>query len=285
MASTRPSPRRDPVLLYRIQSDFAAGLAPAQIAERLSLPVYTVTLALRRDGNPSALPDPYGLAQRRADRRDATLLYWVGYVAACGAVYDGPVPTVVLDVDPRDVPHVETMLQDLSERHLGCEFCQSSARGLQAYIRDRDLGRLLLHWGIPGGDRTGSVPLRFVPAALLPHFVRGYLEGGRGTPPFGTRTTPSAAASIGRVVFEGPPAFLETLRKALRPHAEGQGTVAVRRDGTGRLTYTGRAASRVVRFAYRDAARSLPRLDRLRQTLRASGHAARSGRLRPRRRG
>ncbi|MDQ7843804.1 MAG: hypothetical protein QN141_09045 [Armatimonadota bacterium] len=282
MASTRPSPRRDPVLLYRIQSDFAAGLAPAQIAEKLSLPVYTVTTALRRDGSPGALPDPYSLAQRRADQRDATLLYWVGYVAACGAVYDGPTPTVVIDLDPRDIPHVERMLADLTDRHPGCEFCQSSARGLQAYIRDRALGRLLLHWGIPDGSRADSVPLHFIPAALLPHFVRGYLEGGRGTPPFGGRTTPGSVGAIRRVVFEGPPTFLAALREALRPHVDGRGTLVIRR-GTGRLTYTGRAAPRVVRFAYRDADRSLPRLDRLRQTLRLPGPAAQNGRLRARR--
>jgi len=286
MAPTRPSPRRDPVLLYRIQSDFAAGLAPAQIAERHSLPVYTVTQVLRRDGNPRALPDPYGLAQRRADHRDSALLYWVGYVAACGVVYDGAIPTVVLDVDPRDTAHIESLLADLSERHLGCEYCRSSSRGLQAYIRDRDLGRLLLHWGIPGSDRSsGSVPLHFIPASLLPHFVRGYLEGGRGTPPFGTRTTPASAAAIGKIIFEGPTAFLEALQKALRPQAEGRGTLAVRRGGSGRLTYTGRAALRLLRFAYRDTTRSLPRLDRLRQTLRTSGHDPGNGTRRSRRRG
>jgi hypothetical protein len=277
MASTRPSPRRDPVLLYRIQSDHAAGLAPAQIAEKHSLPVYTVTQALRRDSRPRALPDPYGLAQRRPDHRDATLLYWVGYVAACGAVYDGAMPTLVLDVDERDITHIDALLADLCEGRPGCEFCQSSTRGLQAYIRDRDLGRLLLRWGIPGDDRSVSVPIAFIPSPLLPHFVRGYLEGSRGTPPFGTRTTPTNAAAVSKVVFEGAPAFLEALRKALRPHAEAPGTLLVRRSGAAVLTYTGRPALRILRFAYRDAARSLPRADRLRQTLHAHPRVRRRG--------
>jgi len=277
MASTRPSPRRDPVLLYHIQSDFAAGLAPAQIAEKHSLPVYTVTQALRRDRRPRALPDPYGLAQRRADHRDAALLYWVGYVAACGAVYDGAMPTLVLNVDERDIEHVEALLTDLCEGRPGCEYCQSSTRGLQAYIRDRDLGRLLLRWGIPGDDRSTSVPISFVPSSLLPHFVRGYLEGARGTPPFGTRSTPSSTGSVGKVVFEGPASFLEALRKVLRPHAEGTGTLLVRRNGEGVLTYTGRSALRVLRFAYRDPARSLPRADRLRQALHSHPRSRRRG--------
>lgn len=277
MASTRPSPRRDPVLLYRIQSDHAAGLAPAQIAEKHSLPVYTVTQALRRDSRPRALPDPYGLAQRRPDHRDAALLYWVGYVAACGAVYDGAMPTLVLNVDERDVAHVDALLTDLCEGRPGCEYCQSSTRGLQAYIRDRDLGRLLLRWGIPGDDRSVSVPISFIPATLLPHFVRGYLEGGRGTPPFGTRTSPATASAVSKIVFEGSAAFLEALRKALRPHAEGTGTLLVRRSGEGVLAYSGRSALRVLRFAYRDPARSLPRADRLRQALHAHPRSPRRG--------
>ncbi|HEU5298801.1 MAG TPA: hypothetical protein VFW08_04830 [bacterium] len=277
MASTRPSPRRDPVLLYRIQSDHAAGLAPAQIAEKHSLPVYTVTQALRRDSRPRALPDPYGLAQRRPDHRDAALLYWVGYVAACGAVYDGAMPTLVLNVDERDVAHVDALLTDLCEGRPGCEYCQSSTRGLQAYIRDRDLGRLLLRWGIPGDDRSVSVPISFIPATLLPHFVRGYLEGGRGTPPFGTRTSPATPSAVSKIVFEGSAAFLEALRKALRPHAEGTGTLLVRRSGEGVLAYSGRSALRVLRFAYRDPARSLPRADRLRQALHAHPRSPRRG--------
>lgn len=277
MASTRPSPRRDPVLLYRIQSDFAAGLAPAQIAEKHSLPVYTVTQALRRDARPRALPDPYSLAQRRPDHRDASLLYWVGYVAACGAVYDGAMPTLVLNVDQRDMGHVDALLADLCEGRPGCEYCQSSTRGLQAYIRDRDLGRLLLRWGIPGDDRSTSVPISFIPTPLLPHFVRGYLEGGRGTPPFGTRTTPASASAVSKIVFEGSAAFLEALRKALRPHAEGAGTLLIRRSGEGVLAYRGRSALRILRFAYRDPARFLPRADRLRQALHTHPRSRRRG--------
>lgn len=269
MTPTRRIPRRDPVLLYRIQSDFAAGLAPAQIAEKHALPVYTVTQALRRDRRPQALPDPYGLSQRSGAHRDATLLYWVGYVAACGAVYDGAIPTLVLDLDPRDLEHVQTLVDDLCQGRVGPEICRSSTHGLQAYIRDRDLGRLLVRWGIPGDDRSaGSVPIAFIPPSLLSHFVRGYLEGARGTSPLGGRTTPASAGAVRTVVFAGPPAFLDALRAALRPHAGNAGILSVRRAGGGVLTYRGRAAQRVLRFAYRDAARSLPRADRLRKTLR-----------------
>ena len=44
-----------------------------------------VTQALRRDGN-GRLPDPYVLSQRERGVGDATLVYWVGYIAACGSV-------------------------------------------------------------------------------------------------------------------------------------------------------------------------------------------------------
>ncbi len=107
-------------------------------------------------------------------------------------------------------------------------------------------------------------------------------DGGKtftdgGTPPFGTRSTPSSAGSVGKVVFEGPASFLEALRKALRPHAEGTGTLLVRRSGEGVLAYTGRSALRVLRFAYRDPARSLPRADRLRQALHSHPRSRRRG--------
>jgi len=272
MIPTRP-PRRDPVLLYRIQSDFAAGLAPAQIAEKHALPVYTVTQALRRDRSPHALPDPYALLGRARGSREAALVYWVGYAAACGALYDGPVPTLVLDVDPRDRAHVDTLLDDLCDGRPACEYCSSSTRGLQAYIRDRDLGRLLVRWGIPGVDRSaGSVPVALIPAPLLSHFVRGYLEGGRRRPPFGLQVTPRSLVEVRKIVLAGPPAFLEALRKALRGHVQSAGTLQAGRRGAASLTYRGAAARRLLRFAYRGAARSLPRAERLRRSLRLPVH-------------
>lgn len=279
MTPTRRTPRRDPVLQYHIQSDFAAGLALSQIAEKHALPEHTVAQALRRDRDPQALPDPFSIAQRARNGRDAALLYWVGYVASCGSVYDGAIPTVVLDVDPRDRGHVESVLEDLCGGRLGHEYCSSTTRGLQVYIRDRDLGRLLVRWGLPGDDRSaGSVPIALIPTSLLSHFVRGCLEGARRTPPFGMRTTPVSPASVGKVVFTGPESFIAALREAMEPTVLGTGTFRPpTRNGEATLVYEGRAALRVMRFAYRDAARSIPRADRLRRALQTSGHRARRG--------
>lgn len=234
--------------------------------------------ALRRDRDPQALPDPFSLAQRARNGRDAALLYWVGYIAACGSVYDGPIPTLVLDVDPRDRGHVETVLDDLCAGRPGHEYCRSTTRGLQVYIRDRDLGRLLVRWGLPGDDRSaGSVPVALIPTSLLSHFVRGCLEGARRTPPFGMRTTPVSAASVRKVVFTGPGGFVTALREAMRPTVLGMGTFTLARKGKATLAYEGRAALRVMRFAYREAARSIPRADRLRRALETSGRRARRG--------
>src|SRR3990170_5978703 len=97
MTQARRFPRRDPLLLFRLQTDFAAGLAPAQIAEKHALSLYVVTQALRRDGN-GRLPDPYVLSQRDRERGDATLVYWIGFIAACGARFDAATPTPFLAI-------------------------------------------------------------------------------------------------------------------------------------------------------------------------------------------
>jgi hypothetical protein len=259
MTQARRFPRRDPLLLFRLQTDFAAGLAPAQIAEKHALSLYIVTQALRRDGN-GRLPDPYVLSRREREGGDATLLYWIGYIAACGSVFDGPNPTLVLDIDTDDLAHVHTLVEDLCDGRPGLESCQSSTRGLQVYIRDRNLGRLLVRWGIPGGDRaTEAVPVEFIPHGLVSHFFRGYIEGGRETPPFGAGRVPGSPKAVRRVVLTGPHDFLTALKGLLPPDLRRAGTISGRAPGPARLTYDGESAGDLLRFAYKDAARSLPR--------------------------
>lgn len=268
MTPTRRIPRRDPVLQYQIQSDFAAGLALSQIAEKHALPEHTVAQALRHDRGSQSLPDPFSLAHRARNGQEALLLYWLGYIAAAGSVYDGSIPTVVIDIDSRDRGHVEMISQDLRGGRSGYEFCQSTTRGLQVYIRDAELGRLFVRWGLPGYDRSaGNVPVGLIPRSLLSHFIRGWLEGAPLTSPFGGGTIPASPAAIDSVAFTGPLSFVEALRKALQPIALGMGTLAPAGGGETTLAYQGRAALRVMRFAYRDAARSSPRADRLRETL------------------
>lgn len=270
MVTTRRLPRRDPFQLFQIQSDFAAGLALTDIAAKYALPLPAVTRIVRNRRREDGLLDPFQLAQDTTRMHSATLLYWLGYVAACGRLYQhGPSPTLVLDVDSRDVEHIRTLTDDLCAGRPCCEMCESSHNGLQAYIRDRELGQLLIQWGVPGADPVeGSVPIAFIPASLLPHFLRGYLEGGRGTPPFGQRLTPASLAAVRTVTVIGPEQFIQALGGALRKHAgAGIGTVRARRDKLHTLTYRGRTARQIVKFAYRKATRSLPRAARLMHAL------------------
>lgn len=267
---TRRFPRRDPLLLFRLQSDFAAGLAPAQIAQKHALSLYVVTQALRRDGH-GRLPDPHALAGRERERGDGTLVYWIGFIAACGAVFDGPNPTVVLDIDSADLPHVHTLVEDLCDGRPGLESCQSSTRGLQVYIRDRTLGRQLVRWGIPGTDRaTEAVPVDFIPRGLVSHFVRGYIEGGRDTPPFGQGRVPGSLRAVRRVTLAGPQDFLTALRASLPPDLRRDGRISGRGSRAATLTYDGSGSTELLRFAYRDVTRSLPRAAALQRGLAAT---------------
>lgn len=263
---TRRFPRRDPFQLFQIQSDFAAGLDPTDIAAKHELPVPAVMQIIRSRRRDDGLLDPFQLTQDSARLGSTNQIYWLGYIAACGRLYQqGPSPTLVLNVDPRDVTHIHTLTEDLCAGRPTCEFCQSSQNGLQAYIRDRELGQLLAQWGVPGTDPTeGSVPISFIPGSLLSHFVRGYLEGGHLAPPLGQKVSPASLASVRTVALAGPQEFVTTMSAALRRHLGiGAGTTTRRRDGLHTLTYRGRTARRIVQFAYKNATRWLPRATKL----------------------
>lgn len=283
MNATRRFPRRDPYQLFRIQSDFAAGLDLQQVAAKHGMSVPAVTQIVRSRSRDSGLVDPFRLRQDGGRLRTTDQLYWLGYITAAGRLYQrGPAPTLVLDVDPRDVEHVRTLLDDLCEGRPVCEFCQSSRSGLQAYIRDRDLGHLLAQWGVPGANPAeGSVPISLIPPSLLPHFLRGYLEGGRGTSPFGRRSSPASPAAVRLITLTGPEEFVVALRAALsRYHGIGGGTITGRRDGLRLLSYRGRAAKQIMQYAYHNSTRSLPRAARLRQALEGRRNGSHKSRAR-----
>ncbi len=270
MPKARRLPRRDPLRLFQIQSDFAAGLAATDIAAKHELPVPAVLQIVRSHRHHDGLLDPFQLTQDGGQLGSATQIYWLGYIAACGRLYQqGPSPTLVLDVDRRDSKHINLLLEDLCTGRPSCEFCESSQNGLQAYIRDRELGHLLIHWGAPGADPVeGSVPISLIPAPLFSHFLRGYLEGGHQTPPFGRKVSPTSLASIHAVAFIGPEDFVTALGGALRKHVgSGSGKVAARKDGLHTLTYHGGAAKQIVQLAYRNVTRSLPRAAKLIQSI------------------
>ncbi len=268
MPKPRRLPRRDPLRLFQIQADFAAGLAATDIAVKHELPVPAVLQIVRSQRHQGGLVDPFQLTHGNGPTQlhGTTQMYWLGYIAACGRLYQqGPAPTLVLDVDRRDVAHVEAMVEDLCTGRPSCEFCESSRNGLQAYVRDRDLGHLLTQWGVPGADPVeGSVPISLIPSALFSHFLRGYLEGGHRTPPFGGKTSPASVPAIRTVAFIGPLEFVTALSEALRKHLGTRaGNTSARRDGLHTLTYRGSPAKQVVQFAYRNVTRSLPRAAKL----------------------
>ncbi len=261
MTPTRRPPRRDPYQLFSIQSDFAAGLEPHQIAAKHGLPLPAVLRIVRRPRDERLL-NPFHLRHSAVRTKGATQLYWLGYIAAAGRLFlQGAAPTLVLAVDRRDASHVQTLIEDLCAGHPTCEWCESNHDGLQAYIRDRELAQMLAEWGAPGADPSeGSVPVTLIPTVLLPHFVRGYLEGGTRTPPFGRRHVPASPTAVRIVALEGQSAFLTGLNAALAKHAGiSGGVVRPKRNGMGLLTYRGRAAKQLAQFAYRDVGRSLPR--------------------------
>lgn len=267
MTPTRRPPRRDPYQLFSIQSDFAAGLAPNQIAAKHGLPLPAVLRIVRRPRDERLL-NPFHLRKSTLRAQGATQLYWLGFIAASGRVFlQGAAPTLVLTVDRRDINHVLTLIEDLCAGHPTCEWCESNHGGLQAYIRDRELTQMLAEWGAPGADPSeGSVPVALIPSVLLPHFVRGYMEGGQNTPPFGRRHLPGSPAAIRLIVLEGPAEFLTGLSSALAKHAGvGGGDLHPKRNGMGKLSYRGRAAKQLAQFAYRSAGRSLPRAALLHQ--------------------
>ncbi|HET6780924.1 MAG TPA: hypothetical protein VFH67_02390 [bacterium] len=209
-----------------------------------------------RPGSPPTVPD----------RPTAAQLYWLGYISASGRVYaQRSVPALVVDIDPRDLEHVHRIGEEFTDYRLHWELCRSNLNGLQGYIRDREFGKFLAQWGAPGaGEEDGWVSLALIPSSLLPHFVRGYLEGGHQTPPFGGSITPTILTSIRILSLMGPEGFLSQLSDALGRHAGLPAGIMTRRPkGRHMLTYRGTHARRLIHYAYRDPSPSMPRAARL----------------------
>jgi len=209
------------------------------------------------------------------DRPSAAQLYWLGYISASGRVYaQRSVPALVLDIDPRDLEHVHRIGEEFVDCRLHWELCRSNMNGLQGYIRDREFGKFLVQWGAPGsGEEDGSVSLTLIPSSLLPHFVRGYLEGGHQTPPFGGRVTPTILASVRTLALMGSEGFLSRLSDALCRYAGlPAGTMTRRPKGRYLLTYRGPHARRLIHYAYRNPSPSMPRAARLLHSLQKRGN-------------
>lgn len=238
-----------------MQATRAGGLTVAEIAAKYNLPVPTVLQLLRAPSQSCALRAPYEFRQGALPARAPAQIYWLGYIAASGRISgENARGTLVLAIHPDDGTHIQTLLSDLIDGYANCEFVDSSLSGRQAYIRNPELARVLTQWGIGSTADQSSIPLEFVPTALMPDFLRGYIEGA-----------PSRGATLssrlrGSLALSGAPAFVEGLAASLKGLCGTAGAIGEPGpNGLARLTYSARDSKRLLEFAYRTPARTSPR--------------------------
>ncbi len=252
----------------------------AEIAAKHNLPVPTVLQLLRAPSPSCALRSPYDFRQGALPPRAPAQIYWLGYIASSGRIFgENARGTLVLGIHPEDGAHVQTLLQDLIEGYANCEFVDSSLNGRQAYIRNPDLARVLLQWGIASTLEQTSIPLEFLPQALLPDFLRGYIEGSRLTRPFGEGRNGNGVPSPGSLrslVLAGSAALIEGLATALRSLCGASGTMGPSgQPGLTQVAFAAKDGMRLLEYAYRLPTRSSPRAEKF------VAHFARPERRRP----
>ena len=260
----RPRPRYDPKTIYRIHADREAGKSAADIAVKHDLPAVTVQGFLRSSGKTCALLSPYELRGADLPPNAAVQVYWLGYIAASGRVFgQNNLSTLILAIHPDDVAHIQTLLADLVIGHPRCEFAESSLDGRQAYVRDRSLAEVLLQWGIGTSTEDGSIPIEFIPSALWPDFVRGYLEGSRRCPPFGGKgaRAPRVPGVPRTLMLVGTQPLVEGLSRELQAACGiTRGTVAPSGSGgLSQITFSPSDTTRILETAYSSPTRTSPR--------------------------
>ncbi|MDR7521959.1 MAG: hypothetical protein QN168_05790 [Armatimonadota bacterium] len=261
--SPRLPTRHDPRTIYEVHKDRATGLTASEIAVKHGLSPMTVLGVLRPTSHPEALRNPYVFHSGALPTNAALQMYWLGYIAAGGRVAGQHLlSTLVLAIHPQDTEHVQWLLKDLGMGRVRCEVVESSLEGRQVYIRDRSLAETLLQWGIAAAPNEGSVPVEFIPRALVPDFVRGYLEGSRRTPPFGgTRAVAPSPRSLRSLALAGPLPLMEGLNQALQAICGVRtGTLGPSgHRGLTQLTFSRRDAVKILACAYRRPLRTGPR--------------------------
>jgi hypothetical protein len=250
-------------MVYDVHVAHASGKSHAEIAAKHDLSTIAVQGILRAEGQPCGLLSPYGFRRGPVPQNAAVQMYWLGYIAATGRVFcHGSLWTLVMAIHPADEPHVHLMLKDLVLGHARVEFADSSRDGRQAYVRDRQLAEILLHWGIAAEPGDGSVAVEFVPTAFVPDFVRGYMEGSRISPPFGGKQQRAPNPRTLRTLsFMGSAPLLTGLERALH-QAFGirvNGSSPGRTPRGGQITLSRAESTKVLSSAYREPVRSAPR--------------------------
>lgn len=255
--------RQTPRSIYAIHADRANGLSIPEIAARHNLPATAVLGFLRSSASACALANPFDFRRRRLTPLARPHAYWLGYIAASGRVLgQNNFCTLVMAIHPDDAPHIQTLLADLVIGRATCEFADSSLAGRQVYVRDRPLAETLLQWGIAATLEENGVPLDYLPAPTLSHFVRGYLEGSRLSPPFGgTRREPPSPHLQGPLSLVGSPSLIAQLKQTLQSACKAYGGTITpfENGGLARAVFPPRAGARVLAYAYRDPMRTAPR--------------------------
>lgn len=258
--------RTDPSTIYAARADLAAGLEPIEIAARHNLPLLTVRGFLQTVDIPTALLSPYDLHHEPDGQHTRIQIYWLGYVAASGKVVgQGTSCTLILAIHPQDEQHVDALLRDLATGHSHSEIVDSSLEGRQVYIRDRRLAETLLHWGMGQQVNEHVLPMDFVPISHIMDFVRGYLEGSRGTPPFGgIREELPIPRSVRTLVVQGAARIIDGLRRVLSVSCHTDMGVITRAPDTGlaQLKLSPKDSALVLSRAYAEPIRTSPRAAR-----------------------
>lgn len=278
----RPRPRYDPKTIYRIHADREAGKSAADIAVKHDLPAITVQGFLRSSGKTCALLSPYDLRGAELPPNAAVQVYWLGYIAASGRVFgQNNLSTLILAIHPDDAPHIQTLLADLVIGHPRCEFADSSLDGRQAYVRDRSLAEVLLQWGVGAAAEDGSIPIEFIPPALWPDFIRGYLEGSRRCPPFGGQgaRAPRVPGVPRTLTLVGNRPLVEGLSRELQSACGITGGAVAPSGGGGlsQVAFSPSDTTKILEAAYRSPSRTSPRAAKfVKQFARPQGRRRRS---------
>jgi hypothetical protein len=261
--SFRQPVKHDPRQIYNIHADRASGMTASQIAAKHDLPVVTVLAFLRSGEKTCALSSPYGLQGTVLPVNAAVQVYWLGYIAASGRVFERNNPaTLILAIHPDDAEHILMLLDDLIVGHPRWEFADSSVDGRQAYVRDRGLVDVLIQWGISADLEHDSLPIEFVPLALIPDFVRGYLEGSRHGQPFGgVRRGTRSIRSVPTLTLVGSRSLIEGLSRVLQSvFGTTAGTISsFGRLGLSQVTFSPQDSAQILEQAYRSPMRTSPR--------------------------
>jgi hypothetical protein len=260
---TREVPRHDPKIIWAVHAGRAAGLAVAEIAAKHGLALPVVLGFLKSSADSCTLLGPYEFHRAPVTATTAIHMYWLGYIAASGRLFGQSVHgTLVLAIHVDDAGQMDELLQDLTIGHAACEFADSSLSGRQAYLRNPGLARVLVQWGLAESPERGSIQLEYVPAALVPDFLRGYIEGSRLTPPFSGdgRRLPSPA-TFERLTLVGAQPLIRDLCTILADEYRiNSGTVTAHKSpGLAQVTFGRPETKRLLTLAYRSPVRSTPR--------------------------